>query len=82
MTKYQIQIRGELDARFAALFEGWDVSRHGGNTDVVGPVADRDGLQRMLERFEDLGLEVVLVRAVEAYARPGPGPGRSGRRPR
>ena len=66
MTTYQIQIRGELDARFAGLFQGWDVSRHGGNTDMTGQVAGRSGLQRMLERFEDLGLEVVLVRAVES----------------
>jgi hypothetical protein len=66
MTTYQIQIRGELDARFAGLFEGWDVSRHEGNTDITGQVAGRSGLQRMLERFEDLGLEVVLVRAVES----------------
>jgi hypothetical protein len=66
MTRYQIQIRGELDARFAGFFEGWDVSRHEGNTDITGQVAGRSGLQRMLERFEDLGLEVVLVRAVES----------------
>jgi hypothetical protein len=66
MTTYQIQIRGELDARFAGLFEGWDVSRHEGNTDITGQVTGRSGLQRMLERFEDLGLEVVLVRAVES----------------
>ena len=66
MTTYQIQIRGELDARFAGLFEGWDVSRHEGNTDITGQVAGRSGLQRMLERFEDLGLEVVLVRVVES----------------
>jgi hypothetical protein len=66
MMTYQIQIRGELDARFAGLFQGWDLSRHGGNTDITGPVAGRSGLQRMLERFEDLGLEVVLVRAIES----------------
>ena len=65
MTTYRIEIRGELDPRFAGLFDGWELSGHDGRTDVTGSVPNAMGLQRMLERFEDLGLEVVRVRAVE-----------------
>ena len=65
LTTYCIEIRGELDGRFAGLFEGWELHRHDGSTEVTGAVANATGLQRILERCEDLGLEVVRVRAVE-----------------
>jgi hypothetical protein len=64
VTTYRIEIRGELDAHFAALFSGWSVSLAGGGTVMTGDVADGDGLQRMLDRFADLGIEVVRVRAL------------------
>jgi hypothetical protein len=64
MITYRVRIRGELDSRFAGLFEGWELCRRDGNTDVTGSVESSVGLQRILERVEDLGLEVVGVRAV------------------
>jgi hypothetical protein len=72
VTTYRIQIRGELDARFAPGFAGWSVARDSGSTVMTGEVADPAGLQRILDRFEDLGLEVIRVRALEsANGQPG-----------
>ena len=64
MTTYRIEIRGELDAHFAKMFWGWSVSHADGGTVMTGDVADGDGLQRMLDRFADLGIEVVRVQGL------------------
>ena len=60
-TNYQLVIRGELDERFAYLFEGMRMKREAGNTVLTGPVRDQAQLYGFLERVEELGLELVSV---------------------
>ena len=58
---YQLVIRGELDKRFAYLFEGMRMEREAGQTILTGPVRDQAHLYGFLDRVDELGLELVSV---------------------
>ena len=63
-TSYRLVVRGELDARFAYLFEGMRMERVTGTTVLTGPVRDRAELHGFIERIEELGLELVSVQQI------------------
>ena len=67
---YQLVVRGELDDRYAYLFEGMHLERTEGTTHISGPVRDQAQLHGLIERIEELGLELVSVQQV-ATSRPG-----------
>jgi hypothetical protein len=58
---YRIVVRGELDARFARLFNGMQMERIEGTTTLTGQVVDQAQLHGYIERFEELGLELLSV---------------------
>jgi hypothetical protein len=60
-TTYEIVIRGELDARYAYLFDGMQMERAAGTTVLTGNVRDRAQLYGYIDRIEELGLELVSV---------------------
>ena len=63
---YEIRLRGHLDARWAAWFDGMALTREGdGTTRLRGPVADQAALHGLLQRVRDLGLPLLSVRQVE-----------------
>ncbi len=62
---YEIRVRGVLDGRWAAWFEGLQVSRDGGDTVLAGPVADQAALHGLLTKVRDLGLPLTSLRRVE-----------------
>jgi hypothetical protein len=59
---YRLVVDGELDRRFAYLFDGILMTHVGGQTVLTGPVIDQAQLHRFLERIDQLGLKLVLVR--------------------
>ena len=62
---YEIRVRGHLDARWAAWFDGLSVSRETDGTTVIrGPVADQSALHGLLSRVRDLALPLVSVTRV------------------
>jgi hypothetical protein len=61
---YTIVVRGELDSRFAVLFSGMKMTCHDGTTVVTGTVIDQAQLHGYIERFEDLGLELLSVEQI------------------
>jgi hypothetical protein len=61
---YRLVVRGELDSRFAYLFEGLQMERVTGTTVLTGPVRDRAQLHGFIERIEELGLELVSVQQI------------------
>jgi len=61
---YQIIVRGELDERYAYLFEGMQMERTGGTTVFEGRVRDQAQLYGLIERIEDLGVELLSVQQV------------------
>jgi len=58
---YRIVVRGELDARFAYLFNGMQMNQVEGTTTLTGEVIDQAQLHGYIERFEELGLELLSV---------------------
>jgi hypothetical protein len=66
---YRLVVRGELDGRYAYLFEGMQLERTEGTTLIFGPVRDQAQLHGLIERTEELGLELISVQQV-ATSRP------------
>ena len=60
-TTYQLIVRGELDQRFAYLFEPMRCERTAGTTVISGTVIDQAHLHGLLERIQELGLELLSV---------------------
>ena len=65
-TGYRLVVRGELDERFAYLFDGMQMERVSGTTVLSGPVVDQSQLHGYIERIEELGLELVSVEQTES----------------
>jgi hypothetical protein len=61
---YEIRIEGVLDNRWAAWFEGLEVTRESNNTIISGLLPDQPALHGVLTRVRDLGLSLVSVRRV------------------
>ena len=59
---YTLVVRGELDDRFAYLFNGMDLARISGTTVLSGPVVDQAQLHGYIARVEELGLELVSIK--------------------
>jgi hypothetical protein len=69
-AEYRLVVRGELDERFAYLFEGMQLTRTGGTTVLTGAVRDQAQLYGVIERVEELGLELLSVQQVDT-SQPG-----------
>ena len=61
-SRYEIRVKGILDARWAAWFEGLQVSSDEEETVIAGPVADQAALHGLLTKVRDLGLFLISVR--------------------
>jgi hypothetical protein len=61
-SRYEIRVKGILDGRWAAWFEGLQVSSDGEETVMAGPVADQAALHGLLTKVRDLGLFLISVR--------------------
>jgi hypothetical protein len=60
--RYEIRIRGHLDARWTDWFEGLSISREdSGETLLTGSVADQAALHGLLRKVRDLGMPLVSV---------------------
>ena len=59
---YEIRIKGRLDARWAARFDGLGLTHEDAGTTVIhGHVADQAALHGLLSKVRDLGLPLVSV---------------------
>jgi hypothetical protein len=59
---YEIRLKGRLEARWVAAFDGLSVTHAGDGTTVIhGPVADQAALHGLLIKVRDLGLLLVSV---------------------
>ena len=61
MTQYELVIRGEIGDRFRGAFEGMLLQCDRGTTTIAGDVRDQAQLHGLIERVQDLGLELVSV---------------------
>ena len=74
---YEIRIKGHLEDRWAARFEGMTLTlEDNGDTLLTGPVVDQAALHGLLKKVRDLGLpqnpiEIALEKAVRWFEENG-----------
>jgi hypothetical protein len=64
-AQYEICVAGVLDARWAAWFNGLQISGQGEETVICGLVADQSALHGLLTKVRDLGLCLISVRRLD-----------------
>jgi hypothetical protein len=64
--EYEIRLKGHLDARWAAWFDGLSlIQESDGTTLIRGSVIDQAALHGLLSKVRDLGLPLVAVTQVD-----------------
>jgi hypothetical protein len=59
---YEIRLKGHLDSRWAAWFDGLSLTRESdGITVIRGSVVDQAALHGLLSKVRDLGLPLIAV---------------------
>ncbi len=67
MAIYQIRIKGYLDPRWSAWFDGLVVTpTENAETVLAGPLVDQAALYGVLTKVRDLGLELLSVNHVRS----------------
>ena len=62
---YEIRVRGHLESRWAAWFDGMSLTHEpDGTTNISGPVVDQAALHGLLHTLRDTGLPLVSVAQV------------------
>ena len=70
---YEIRLKGHLDARWAAWFDGLRLAHEGDGTTLIhGPVVDQAALHGLLQRVRDVGLPLLSVMRVDPQQASGP----------
>ena len=63
--RYRLVVRGELGEPFGFLFEGMQMDRVGGTTVLSGRVIDQAHLHGLLQRTQELGLELISLQQAD-----------------
>jgi hypothetical protein len=58
-------LRGEIGDRFGVLFEGMQLRRIAGHTVLTGAIFDQAQLFGVIERIQELGVELVSVNPID-----------------
>ena len=64
-VRYEIRVAGVLDRRWAAWFDGLQISGQGEETVICGLLADQPALHGLLTKVRDLGLCLISVRRLD-----------------
>ncbi len=68
---YEIRLKGHLDARWAAWFDGLSLSHERDGTTVIhGPVVDQAALHGLLQKLRDVGIPLISLRQVPSDKAP------------
>jgi hypothetical protein len=71
--RYEIRLKGHLDSRWAAWFDGLSLTNSSdGTTIICGPVADQAALHGLLQKVRDLGLPLISITQAEPGQPSGP----------
>ena len=64
-VQYEIRVKGHLDARSAAWFNGLTlVAVDDGTTLIHGPIVDQAALHGVLNRLRDVGIPLLSLRSI------------------
>ena len=66
---YRLVLRGELGDQFGFVFAGMRLSREDGNTVLTGLVTDQVQLTGIIDRAQELGVELISVGLLEEKPR-------------
>ncbi len=67
LPRYEIRLKGHLDPRWAAWFDGLSLTTaDDGTTALRGPVVDQAALHGVLQKVRDAGLPLVSVNRLDA----------------
>ncbi len=78
--RYEIRLKGHLDSRWAAWFDGLSLTNQSDGTTIIhGLVIDQAALYGLLQKVRDIGLPLISVTQVPADQPecPAIGPGNS-----
>ena len=60
--RYEIRVKGHLESRWAAWFDGMSLTNEtDGTTSIRGPVTDQAALHGLLQRLRDTGLPLISL---------------------
>ena len=59
---YEIQVKGRLDERWEASFDGMTIASQDSVTNISGLVVDQAALHGLLARVRDFGLVLISVK--------------------
>ena len=63
---YEIRLKGHLDSRWAAWFDGLSLTHDSDGTTIIsGPVVDQAALHGLLQKVRDVGIPLVSVAQVD-----------------
>jgi hypothetical protein len=64
--RYELRLKGHLDSRWAAWFDGLSLTNESDGTSIIhGQVADQAALHGLLQKVRDIGLPLISVTPVE-----------------
>ena len=64
--RYEIRLKGHLDSRWAAWFDGLSLTNESDGTTLIhGPVTDQAALHGLLQKVRDVGLPLISVTQAE-----------------
>ena len=64
--RYEIRLKGHLDSRWAAWFDGLSLTNENDGTTLIrGSVTDQAALYGLLQKTRDLGLPLISVNHVD-----------------
>lgn len=64
--RYQIRIKGHLEAKWSHWFDGFTVELvDSGETLLTGDVVDQAALHGLLKRIRDLGLPLISITSID-----------------
>ena len=63
---YEIRLKGHLDSRWAAWFDGLSLTNdRDGTTVISGPVVDQAALHGLLHKVRDVGIPLLSIAQVD-----------------
>lgn len=65
MTEYELVLRGEIGDHFGPMFDGMRLERTPGRTVLTGPVRDQAQLLGLIDRIQELGIELVSINPLD-----------------
>ena len=65
--RYEIRVKGHLDSRWAAWFDGFSLTRAADGSTVLAGRTDQAGLHGVLRKLGDIGLALVSVTTADGH---------------